>query len=137
MPGVAVRFRALTTKKLRLEMAPAHTQIRAFITTYLQGVQAVVSKYPPVPPNSRYVRTGDLFRGWHITGQGGFDQSLVASSRAGGARREYAKFVHGNKFGDEQMWYHAANGWKRIADYYDREHLRSGVQDIYHTVRIA
>lgn len=137
MPGVAVRFRALTSKALRLEFASAEVQVKSFLTTYLRQVQANVQPYPPVPANSTYKRTNSLFRGWHITGQGSFDQSLVISSRAGGARREYAAFVHGDRFGEQQRWYHAANNWKNIADYYDRRDFRNNIQKLYATLRIA
>lgn len=136
MPGVAIRFRALTSKALRLEMAPVESQVRGFITAYLETVQGIVSKYPAVPPNSRYKRTGALLAGWHINGRGTFDQTLVASSRAGGASREYAVYVHGDRVGDGQMWYHGAANWKRIADYYDRKNFREGIQSYYNRVRI-
>lgn len=137
MPGVALRFRALTTKKLRLEFEPVKLQVSGYLTSYLTAVRDNVRPYPPVPPNSKYQRTYALYRGWHITGQGGFDQSLVASSRAGGAAREYAVPVHGDLAGEGQRWYHAANNWKLIADFYDRRDFRTNIQALYSRLRIV
>jgi hypothetical protein len=137
MPGVAVRFRALTTKALRIEFAPVENSVKAYLTNYLRQVQAQVQPYPAVPPNSKYKRTYSLYRGWHITGVNSFDQSLVASSRAGGASREYAEFVHGDRLGQNQRWYHAANNWKLLADYYDRRDFREGIQSLYARLRVA
>lgn len=137
MPGVAVRFRALTTKALRLEFKAVEGLAAIYLTRYLTSVRDQVRAYPPVPANSRYHRTYSLYDGWHINGIGSLDQSLVASSRSGGAVREYAMFVHGDKSGEGQQWYHAANNWKRLADYYNRRDFRTGLQALYGKLRIG
>ena len=65
-----------------------------------------VAAYPPVPPFSRYVRTGMLGRGWGT-------KSWTESNDVKGEVRnnvEYAPLVQG----PEQKLFHKTTGWKRL-----------------------
>ena len=67
---------------------------------FLDHAVEVISKYPPVPANSKYLRTGHLWASWHseqvdaLTGQ---IQNVA----------EYAGWVHGH----EQTAQHKGTGW--------------------------
>lgn len=136
MAGVpTIEFKALTRTPLRLEMSTIHAQIESYIHDYLDGIRKVVQPYPPVPAGSRYKRTGALLRGWSISGTA-FDQILRIDSVAGGATRQYAKYVHGDQEGNFQQWYHQGHGWQKLADHIDRSAYRAGLQRIYADARI-
>ena len=135
MPGVAIRFRSLTTKALRLEMAPVEDRIEKFLLNYLNDIKDKVQPYPPVPSGSRYRRTGSLFRGWSVLGST-FNATLTIDTIRGGSRRQYPKWVYGDKEGNYQMIYHQAHGWKRLVDFVSRDVYRNGLQNIYNSVRI-
>ena len=137
MPGVGVRFRALTSKALRLEMASVEGQLEQYITDYLNGIKEKVSVYPPVPSNSRYVRTGHLQAAWNMPLQGSaFDRTLVVDTVAGGGIKQYARYVHGDALGEFQMPYHRANNWQNLYDHLDRPGYSAGLRKIYASARI-
>jgi hypothetical protein len=74
------------------------------MSEWASETERTISKYPPPPANSSYVRTGALGRGWSSTTKASGDaiESNVTNSV------EYAKYVHGGKF--------AYIGWKTLDD---------------------
>lgn len=73
-----------------------------------KDIAGVMAVYPPERPNSTYVRTGDLGRGWRVEDgvylEGGY---VVTASNA----VEYAPWVQG----DDQAWMHKGR-WDTIGD---------------------
>jgi hypothetical protein len=65
---------------------------------------AILREYPPVPRGSRYVRTGELGRGY-----------LIQESGANGYKIKnavtYSVYVVGDKEGNRQAWMHAGR-WR-------------------------
>lgn len=58
-----------------------------------------LAKYPPPPPNSKYVRTGDLGRAWtapmpRVTA-GGLEATVANAVRSRKTGRRYGPFVQG------------------------------------------
>lgn len=132
---VAFRFRALTSKPLRLEMTSVHDKLAIYIEDYLEGILHEVRKYPPEPEGSKYERTYNLYDGWAVLGNN-FDRTLSASSKRGSAVREYAQYVHGDSEGGSQLPKHVNTGWKNLYDHVDRGAYTAGIRAIYRQVRI-
>lgn len=76
----------------------------------LEVIQKLIAdklkEYPPVPPNSTYVRTGNLGTGWQTPGFGGMIANVTNLV-------EYAPFVQGDPIlgNPHQTEQHADTGW--------------------------
>jgi len=78
---------------------------------FLRGyTQQTLKIYPPVPPQSTYIRTGELRRGWDVTVNRYAGEAAIVN------RTEYAKWV----IGKEQTRFHGRTGWLRLADHEDK-----------------
>ena len=69
--------------------------------------QQNIKPYPPVPPNSTYERTKELFRHWDVTSNRRFLMAQIENTMS------YAPDV----VGDEQEWYHARTGWEKLSSH--------------------
>lgn len=120
MPGINVRFRALTARTPQLVPIVLAGAVRVFQQQWANNVISDIKNYPPPPSGSTYVRTNRLFFGWHVvSGAGGFTVNIVNNV-------PYAGFVQG----DQQTWFHEQTGWLRIREHLDRDGYRAGLQGV-------
>ncbi len=114
---VSIRFRALTANSRQIRTAGLVNGFRNAQTQWAKGVKAELVKYPPPIPSSSYVRTGDLGRGWQITGPNMSPSGLV--TRVNNSV-EYVGWVYGDEAGEGQAAVHEGR-WPLIAEVVDRE----------------
>lgn len=78
--------------------------VKKFMRSY---TQQTLKPYPPKPPQSTYVRTGELRRAWDV----------VVNRRAGEVAikntRDYAPYV----IGERQVSFHKRTGWLRLSEH--------------------
>lgn len=65
-------------------------QVRASLKAGALVIKDKIAKYPPQAPHVKYVRTGDLGRGWFVKDADGEDFAQIISS---GANTPYAPYV--------------------------------------------
>ena len=112
---LATRYRAFDGKATLTRVA----------NEYLARMQIDLNHYPPVPPRSKYKRTGRLGRGWLHRTEGA--QGIVRLENV----TPYAPWVQGY----QQAWMHKATGWETVeqvmARYHDRmiESMRRVVRE--------
>lgn len=75
-----------------------------------EDVRNQTAPYPPVPPDSKYQRTGNLLSRWYVRPE---QSSVVVENLA-----PYSNFVHG--FKDKRVKWAAPYGWKSIEDGVER-----------------
>ena len=75
------------------------------IRKIIRKAKRVFVQYPPQRPGQTYVRTHRLASSWQILDVGGADIGHGLENRT-----PYARWVHGNEFGDKQAWMHL-NRW--------------------------
>jgi len=68
-------------------------------------IEKAVKPYPPVPENSHYIRTGNLYESWYHRANGDLEVEV-------GNLAIYAGYVQGY----EQIAYHAKTGWLRLRE---------------------
>ena len=90
---------------LAMKRLDAEVLLKGEWVPFVDNVVEVVSVYPPVPQNSHYVRTGDLFMAWHA------EQVDPLSAQVQNVA-EYAGWVHGH----EQTSQHKGTGWTQLYD---------------------
>lgn len=97
------------------------------LSTILGDVTRDLASYPPPPPQSTYVRTGDLGRGWTEA-----NERLVARANGSVSLRltnnvEYASLVQG----PDQTAVHQGTGWRTAEEVMasrEPDILRTGLQ---------
>lgn len=127
-----LRWRALTVNPQRVDVNRAERDVMYFVSDFLGKLVDAVAVYPPPPPGSRYVRTGNLYRGWVVnvsrtrTGVEGRVVNYATDRKSG---RRYMPFVQGAF----QTAVHRTTGWQRIdeARASTQRAYRDGLQRIY------
>lgn len=133
MAGIQARVRAVT-KRPKLNEAIAKgviDDIQKAVEDHANKAVRTLQRYPPKPPESRYIRTNTLKNLWEspantpslsrITADG-----IVVSIQNDAIDprgKHYAELVHGDEEGTGQLSLHAGHGWKTMASV-----LREGYQ---------
>lgn len=122
----SVRFRALTANSKQIRSDAIIAGFGQAQKKWAEGVKAKVSVQPPPIPDSRYVRTGDLVKGWKITGP------LLSASgltvRLNNATR-YVRYVYGDEQGRGQVRVHQGR-WVLLSDAIDRDGYVQLMRDV-------
>ena len=112
MLEVKIEPRDLLELDLALTKLDAEHILKGEWVPFIDNVVEVVSVYPPVPQDSKYLRTGDLFVAWHAE----VVNPLMAQVQN---VAEYAGYVQGH----EQTAQHKGTGWielhKKASDMLD------------------
>ena len=91
---ITIQIVGLPQLAAKLSAATAVSVLEAPMKRAQELIRARMADYPPPPPNSSYVRTGDLGRSWAasspITGAG----SLIGTVASSGV--DYAPYVEGD-----------------------------------------
>jgi hypothetical protein len=66
--------------------------------------------YPPKPPRSTYVRTGQLANRWRVEKQGPSRHAIMNDAK-GPRGQLYATHVVGDGMGENQAWMHRGRWW--------------------------
>lgn len=111
-----VRFRAITANS---KVIKSPNIVAALSAAQLKWAEDSRRKllYPPPEPLPSYDRTGDLGRGWHITGPHLSGSGLVVNLIN---NVEYAEKVYGDEQGSGQAWMHVGR-WPLLQDVIDRD----------------
>jgi len=78
--------------------------IKKFMRSYMQQK---LKPYPPVPPQSTYIRTRELFRSWDVLANRRQAWAKIINTVA------YAEWVVGQR----QVSFHATTGWPKLPDH--------------------
>lgn len=126
--SIRVRFRALTGGRVLTKSREMIDDIEEYQQSYLEEIINKVRNYPPVPPESTYIRTYTLFRSWRVETYRRSDAmyAYILNYAMDPSGSFYATYVQG----DWQVGYHAANGWKNINDYLDRREYIRGLMRV-------
>ena len=133
MAGISARVRSLT-KRTRLDEAFAKgivIDIQKAVENHANRAVKRLQRYPPKPPESRYVRTNTLKNLWESPAN---TPSLSRITRDGivvsiqndaidPRGQHYSELVHGDEGGSGQLSLHAGHGWRTMSSV-----LREGYQ---------
>lgn len=122
----SVRFRALTANSKQIRSDAIIAGFGQAQRKWAEGVKQKVSVEPTKITESRYVRTGDLVRGWNITGPLLSASGLVV--RLNNATK-YVRYVHGDEQGRGQVRVHQGR-WVLLSDAIDREGYAQLMRDV-------
>ena len=130
--GIRGRIRGLTKRPNLLKAIAANTvtSVQVEMEAHANKVIRRLRRYPPVPPNSKYIRTNTLKDSWEWPGN---TPSLSRVTKDGivvtiqndateleGAGRHYAQLVHGDEGGAGQLQVHSDHHWILMKDAIDR-----------------
>lgn len=141
--SIRVRFTAIRQRAKVLHPEAVREDLRNMLMSEAANVIMQTSVYPPPPaPRARgkssktgkvqyrkpYKRTFKLLRSWrarplNVSGSLGIEVLAPARDKRG---RWYSGYVHGN----EQVWWHAQTGWRKLSTYWNRMRLASKAQAI-------
>lgn len=130
---VSVRFRALTANSKQIRGEAVVSGFGTAQKKWAEETKRKLQYTPPPIPTSRYVRTGELVKGWKVNGphlsSSGLIVRLVNSM-------PYVVFVHGSEDGGKQSQVHIGR-WTHIKDAIDRDGyvqmMRNVVKNGIHT----
>lgn len=110
---ISARFRALTANSKQIRTELLEQAVKAVQRKHAEAIKKRLQQYPPERPESLYVRTGDLGRGWHVPSTG-ISGSGIVTLVANSVR--YSTYVQG-------PWQTAIHEgrWLALADAVDRE----------------
>lgn len=132
MAGVQARVRSLTKKPLQLEAKGKDVvaKLQGEMNAYLNKTTiALINSYPPKPPESRYVRTYKLQRGWHKVASHLTSEGIVGQINND---TEYAIGVQGNEQGKEQWHIHSEHHWPLLKDLLNRAEYNRRIRKALH-----
>lgn len=121
--ALSARIRSVT-KPGRLDKFSKHAKeaIATVMESHADRAIDIMRIYPPPKPNSSYIRTGDLGRGWSRTNVRETSNGLIVTVHN---EMYYSVRVHGDEQGMGQWEMHEDTGWPLVAevlreDYRDR-----------------
>ena len=142
--GISGRIRGLTKRPSLLKAIAENTitSVQAEMEAHANKVIKRLKHYPPVPPNSKYVRTNTLKDSWEWPGN---TPSLSRVTKDGivvtiqndatelaGAGRRYAQLVHGDESGTGQLQVHRDHRWILMKDAIDRPTYNQKIRKAVH-----
>lgn len=109
---VGVRFTAVVPKRRRVGVnALVRKDLQSYVHSLAEGIKQDMQQYPPVPSDSRYVRTLRLQRNWRVTPTGTAPNIGYSISNA----TQYAPLVHGTITDPgRQFWAHTEHDWPTL-----------------------
>lgn len=127
--AVTARMRALTSKRMRVDMAGARNAAVGLANSVGAETVGIISKYPPPKVPSSYIRTNRLGSGWRYTVTSPASGIVLKIRNA----TYYTSRVHGDERGEGQWAMHLATGWPQFAPLLQvmRAKWVSGLSEIY------
>jgi len=134
MPSVRVRFRALTTPRLKKNADQIKKDVVNVLLDVGDSIIEDIREYPPQPEASKYKRTFTLYHGWSrmvYTRSDGSLVCLVFNDATDQWGRKYAGWVQG------AMQAHQNAHWTRIGDILDdyKDSLRDSLRNVYSSIQ--
>jgi hypothetical protein len=130
--SVKVQFTAIRANAAKIPGPAVYAALHEYTQGYCAEIIMRTSEYPPpVPPRSEsgtgYQRTFRLLKNWRLkdVSSGAGIQYQITNPVQDRWGRYYSGYVHGPS---GQTSFHAAHGWKNIADEIDRPAFKAGAQ---------
>lgn len=130
--SVKIQFTAIRKGVKHLPNEAVLLELTEYTRDFAQHVVDLTKPYPPVPANSRYVRTGRLGRYWKV--QPRIAGNAISYEIINPVQDPRGMYYSGYVHGAEQQWFHRRTGWRNINDVViqvgGHEAFRRGTQQI-------
>lgn len=114
---MTVKLVAITPRSVRRDPNTIRNELNGNMRSYLELCKKLVSEYPAQQPDSRYVRTGTLGRGWEIKVKRFAVEGTLTNDTpyAVFASGPYGQGIRNAKY-ERQTILMRSLGWKSITD---------------------
>lgn len=119
--SMEIRGQSRVSNNLRTLIAAEAKEFDPIVGRWAKDTRSALKSepYPPMRPNQKYVRTGQLANRW-ATKKRGPSRWAIVNNATGKRGQQYPTYVVGDATGGGQAWMHRGRWWKARVKIEDR-----------------